>query len=217
VSRRALEVQAAGRDLTLADLADWAPAAGPWEVEVGFGKGRFLLARAAASPTRRFLGIEVAAEYYRRVARAACRLGLENLVLVRGEALFLFAAVLPRGFAETVHVYFPDPWPKSRHHKRRLFDPESVDLVVGLLRPGGRLCFATDHLGYGEEVAELLGSFPGLRVERLAAWPEGARTHYEAKYVVEGRPILRLTATLVAAPAALHPRGAAAVLVGARC
>ena len=217
--RRPVEASAGGRELRLDEVdrpLELVPGRGAWEVELGFGKGRFLLARAGAAPERRFLGVEVACEYYRRVVRAARRRGLQNLLLLRGEALFLLAAVLPRGFAATLHVYFPDPWPKSRHHKRRLFDPESVDLVVGLLRPGGRLCFATDHLEYGAEVAQLLVSFPGLAVERLdGPWPEGARTSYEAKYLAEGRPILRLEATVLRPPS-LHPLGEQAVTVGRR-
>jgi tRNA (guanine-N7-)-methyltransferase len=210
------------RDLSLADLrlplalGDLVAGEAPWEVELGVGKGRFLLARAAAAPERRFLGVEVASEYFQLVRRRARRRGLGNLVAVRGEALFLLAAVLPVAFAEVVHVYFPDPWPKSRHQKRRLFDPQSVDLVVGLLRPGGRLCFATDHLPYGEEVARLLAGYPGLRLTRRDAWPEGARTHYEAKYVAAGRPIVRLEAERAAAAAPLHPEGERAVLVAAR-
>jgi tRNA (guanine-N7-)-methyltransferase len=190
------------------------PGSGPWEVELGFGKGRYLLARAAAEPGRRFLGVEVAREYFALAARRVARRGLDNVVLLHGEALYLLAAALPRRFAERVHVYFPDPWPKSRHQKRRLFSPATVDLVLGLLAPGGRLWFATDYLDYGEEVAALLASFPGARVARLAAgWPEGPRTNYEAKYVGSGRPILRLEATLDRPPG-LHPAGAAGVLAG---
>jgi tRNA (guanine-N7-)-methyltransferase len=136
-------------------------------------------------------------------------------VAVKGDALYLLAAVLPRRFVSDLHVYFPDPWPKTRHQKRRLFDRETVDLVLGALVPGGRLWFATDFLEYGERVAELLAGYPGLAVERLPGpWPEGARTNYEAKYGEEGRPILRLAAVLEEAPdpPALHPEGAAAVL-----
>lgn len=184
---------------------------GPWEVELGFGKGRFLLAQARQSPERRFLGVELASRYYRLARRRARHQALDNLLLVRGEALFLLAAVLPRAFAATLHVYFPDPWPKSRHTKRRLFDPETVDLVLGILRPGGELYFATDFLDYGERVAEILRGFPGLTVEtRADPWPEGPRTNYEAKYVREGRPILRLCGRLAAAAGelCLHPQGA---------
>lgn len=185
-----------------------------WEVEIGFGKGRYLLRRAEAEPERRFLGIEIAGEYFRLVARRLARRGLANLVLLEGEAQYLAAARLPRGFAEAVHVYFPDPWPKSRHQRRRLFSPESVDLVLGLLRPGGRLFFATDFLDYGVEVRDLLASHPATVVRVLdGPWPEGARTNYEAKYIVEGRPILRLEVELAGEPSP-HPRGLRELEVG---
>jgi len=198
-------------------LDDLVPGEGPWEVEIGFGKGRYLLAQAGARPERRFLGIEVAAKYFRLTSRRAARRGLRNLLLVHGEALYLLAAVLPAGFADLLHVYFPDPWPKSRHHKRRLFDPESLDLVLGPLVGGGKLCFATDFLDYGAEVEGLLASDPGLRVEtRGEPWPDGARTNYEGKYLAEGRPILRLEAWLETAPAALYPGGRDGVAVGPR-
>lgn len=196
------------------DLARALPGQGPWEVEIGFGKGRFLLRRAAEEPGRRFLGIELASEYFRLVARRLQRRGLGNVLLLEGEAQYLLGAVLPRGFAERVHVYFPDPWPKTRHQRRRLFSPSSLDLVLGLLAPGGRLDFATDFVSYGEEVRRLLESFPGVRVASPgAAWPEGPRTNYEAKYVSEGRSILRLTVRLEAAPNP-HPEGLRGLVAG---
>jgi tRNA (guanine-N7-)-methyltransferase len=198
------------------ELDELVPGAGPWEVELGFGKGRYLLRRCLEDPDRRFLGVEVAGAYHRLFVERARRRGAANWLALRGEALYLLAAILPARFAAAVHVYFPDPWPKGRHHRRRLFDPATVDLVLGLLAPGGSLCFATDHLEYGERVAEILAGYPGLAVRRLAAWPEGPRTNYEAKYETEGRPILRLEATpapAVAGTPPLHPAGAAAVLV----
>lgn len=169
-----------------------APEAGSWEVEIGFGKGRYLLGRAEADRASRFLGIEVAGEYYRLVRRRMIRRRLGNLLLVRGEALYLLSAVLPRGFASAVHVYFPDPWPKARHRARRLFDPETVDLVLGLLRPTGTLYFATDFLEYGDLVAEILEGHPSVAVQwREGPWQGEPRTNYEAKYIREGRPIRR--------------------------
>ncbi len=200
-------------------LAELLPGGGPWEVEIGFGKGRYLLRRAAEDPGRRFLGVEIAGAYRRLFVERARRRGLANWLALEGEALYLLAAVLPAGFAAAVHVYFPDPWPKERHHRRRLFDASTVDLVLGLLAPGGRLWFATDHLGYGERVAEILEGYPGLALRRHEAWPEGPRTNYEAKYAAEGRPILRLEAIPAVSSAGaagtppLHPAGAAAVLV----
>jgi tRNA (guanine-N7-)-methyltransferase len=199
-------------------LDELVPGGGPWEVELGFGKGRYLLRRAQEDPARRFLGVEMAGKYFRLLVGRARRRGVRNLLALRGEALYLAAAVLPAGFATALHVYFPDPWPKSRHHKRRLFDAESVDLVLGLLAPGGRLFFATDFLDYGSEVESVLAGHPQVRLRRHdGPWPDGARTNYEAKYEREGRPILRLEATLLAGPApgpavALHPAAAAAVV-----
>jgi tRNA (guanine-N7-)-methyltransferase len=214
-------VSAAAGDYGLAQLcaplriADLAPGGQAWEVEIGFGKGRYLLRRCQEHPERRFLGIEQVAEYHRLFVSRARRRGVRNWLALRGEALYLLSAVLPRGFAAAVHVYFPDPWPKARHHKRRLFDPETVDLVIGLLAPSGRLWFATDFLDYGELVLELLASYPGLAVTRREGpWDEGPRTNYEAKYMALGRPILRLEASQEA-PVALHPRGHRAVLAAA--
>lgn len=200
-----------------ADLDRLVPGPGPWELEIGFGKGRFLLRRAEESPGTRFLGIEIAGQYFGILVERARRRRLGNLLAVRGEALYLLSAVLPRGFARAVHVYHPDPWPKLRHHKRRLFDPETLDLVIGALVPGGTLYFETDHLDYGELVVEILERHPAVSVERVeGGWPDGPRTNYEAKYVDAGRPILRLAVTAGADPAALHPDGVAGVVSAVR-
>jgi tRNA (guanine-N7-)-methyltransferase len=211
MSEPILQASAAGiepfrGDGSVAALDRLLGAGGTWELEIGFGKGRFLLASAAAHPERRYLGIEVAGEYFRLAAGRLARRRLHNLVLLRGDALAILAARLPRGFAAVVHVYFPDPWPKKRHLKRRLFSPSSIDLLLAALAPGGRLDFATDYLDYGRDVEALLGRHPGVRVERLAdGWPEGPRTNYEAKYVSEGRPILRLSAMSALGAVTLHP------------
>lgn len=197
------------------DLGDLLPGEGSWEVEIGFGKGRYLLSRAESHAQARFLGIEMAAPYYRLACRRRHRRGLRNLALLRGEALFVMSAILPSGFASSVHVYFPDPWPKARHQKRRLFDRETVDLVLGLLRPGGELFFATDHLDYGNVVRDLLESHPAAAVtECPGLWPEGARTNYESKYEREQRSILRLQVVRKGAekPSPLHPAGRSGVL-----
>lgn len=215
----------AGGEYTLAELpqpltlGSLMPGRGPWEVEIGSGKGRYLLGRAAAEPDVRFLGIEVAEKYFRLLVARTRRRGLSNLLAVRGEAQTVLSAVLPSSFARAVHVYFPDPWPKARHERRRLFDAESVDLVLSLLEPGGTLCFATDFLAYGEAVAALLEGHPKTSVRRLpAGWEDGPRTNYEAKYLAGGRPILRLEATWVGGEGeeALHPLGREQVLAGYR-
>jgi tRNA (guanine-N7-)-methyltransferase len=187
-------------------LTDWVQGDGPWEVELGFGKGRYLLQRAESERDGRFLGVEVVSKYYRMVRRRMHFRGVGNLVLLRGEALYLLATALPQAFAAAVHLYFPDPWPKSRHQKRRLFEADTVDLVIGLLAPGGRLFFATDFTEYGGRVGELLVGHPSLEVRRLESWPDGARTNYELKYEREGRAIVRLEA-ICRRSAELHPEG----------
>ena len=189
---------------------------GPWEVELGYGKGKYLLQQSASNPDRRYLGIEVVSKYQKLLSKRAARAGVTNLFNIRGEAHYVLSAILPQGFADRLHVYFPDPWPKARHHRRRLFDPETVDLVLGVLKPGGELCFATDFLDYGELVMELLDGHPALTVEPvLEPWPDGARTNYEAKYMEEGRPIIRCRARLSedVDPGMLHPGGAKGIKV----
>ena len=218
--RPPVRVSRAGREQRIRDLPrGWGldpkleeliEGSGPWELEIGFGKGRYLLRSAADHPERRFLGIEVVSKYYRLVKDRGRRHGLDNLAVIRGEALYLLSTQFPRAFADKLHIYFPDPWPKIKHRRRRLLDPETVDLVLGTLRPGGELDFATDFLEYGEKVWNLLDSHPDLELTRHdEPWPDGARTNYEAKFLREGRPILRLTARLdpKATPGTLHPRG----------
>ena len=192
-----LLVATAGGERTLAELAlpldlgELVPGEGEWEVEIGFGKGRYLLRRAAGEPGARFAGIEVAPSYYRMVVERARRRGLGNLLVIRGQAQAALAAVLPRGFASAVHVYFPDPWPKSRHERRRLFEPESVDLVLGLLRPGGTLWFATDFVAYGETVeASALGPPPRDRPSPLRRLARGAAHELRGQIPAGGAPDL---------------------------
>ncbi len=202
-------------ELTLPlELDRLVPGRSAWEVELGFGKGAYLLRRAGEeSESSGFLGIEIVSKYYRLARDRARRRGLRNLLLMRGEALYLISAVLPAGFARAVHVYHPDPWPKSRHAKRRLFDVDSIDLLIGLLGPGGRLFFATDHGAYGERVAEVLDSHSGLELVAVGQpWPDGPRTNYEAKFVAAGKPIVRLEAARRPAGALLHPDGVRGVV-----
>jgi len=218
---RQVTVSIGGREYRLPELTvpmaldGMLPGDAEWEIEIGFGKGRYLIRRAEAEPERRFLGIEMASSYYRLACRRMARRSVDNLILIRSEALFAISALLPAGFASAVHVYFPDPWPKVRHQKRRLFDPETVDLVLSLLRPGGQLFFATDCLDYGRLVREILESHPATRVTVLPGlWPDGPRTNYEVKYERAQRPILRLQVSWqpqTPSPV-LHPQGEAGVL-----
>lgn len=130
------------------------------ELEVGFGKGRFLLAAARQWPERDFIGCDYARKLVRKVRDRVAREGLTNVRLYKGEARHLLGELLPEGSIARVHVYFPDPWPKRRHAKHRFFAPPGPDLVARVLRPGGSLLFATDHEPYAREVAARLRADP---------------------------------------------------------
>ena len=165
----------------------------PLEVELGVGKGRFLLEWAAAHPQIGVVGVERARKYLEMAALRAARAGLANVRLVHTTAEdLLFRCLAPAGVA-AVHVYFPDPWPKKRHHKRRFFRPENVARLAEVLAPGGLLRVKTDHAGYAGLIAEVLAAEPRLVAVAVAEAFEGVpTTNFEVKYAREERPVYRL-------------------------
>ena len=134
----------------------------PRTVEIGFGTGDALVDLASSEPTRDFLGIEV---YPPGVGRllAACRdAGLDNVRVAMADALDVLERWLAPSSAEEVLVWFPDPWPKKRHHKRRLVQAGFASLVHRVLQPGGRLHLATDWEPYATHMLEVLDTHPGF-------------------------------------------------------
>ncbi|MEK6248563.1 MAG: tRNA (guanosine(46)-N7)-methyltransferase TrmB, partial [Planctomycetales bacterium] len=116
----------------------------PLEIEVGTGKGLFLSAAAAATPDRNFLGIEIAARYARFAAAKLAKRDLLNARVVHADARRLFIEYLPDDALAAVHVYFPDPWWKKRHRKRRVMNSELITEIARTLSSGSRLHFWTD-------------------------------------------------------------------------
>ncbi|HKQ98383.1 MAG TPA: tRNA (guanosine(46)-N7)-methyltransferase TrmB [Candidatus Polarisedimenticolia bacterium] len=169
----------------------------PVEMEIGVGKGRFLLDAATRHPETDFLGLEWSVKHLRIARDRAAARGLRNLRLHRGDARHVLASLVADGALERVHVFCPDPWPKKRHHKRRLFVPETTRHLERVLRPGGYLNVSTDYAEYFEAIVEVVGAVTGLaRAEdpRLPADGETAgRTNYEVKYLAAGRAIHRAT------------------------
>ncbi len=162
----------------------------PLEVELGVGKGRFLLDWAAAHPEIGLVGVERARKYLELAARRALRRGLANVRLVHTTAEDLLFRCLGPGSVRALHVYFPDPWPKTRHHKRRFFRPETVARLAEVLAPGGLLRVKTDHDGYAAVIAELLEASPGLaRVPTDETFAGVPLTNFEIKYGRDQRPI----------------------------
>ncbi len=167
-------------------------AALPLEVELGVGKGRFLLEWAAAHPGVGVIGVERARKYLELAAQRAARAGLGNVRLVHTTAEDLLFRCLAPGSAAAVHVYFPDPWPKKRHHKRRFFRAENVARLAEVLAPGGLLRVKTDHDAYARVIAEALAAEPRLAAVRAEdAFEAVPATNFEVKYAREERPVHR--------------------------
>ncbi len=141
----------------------------PLEIEVGCGKGRFLARRAKENPDCDFLGIERMLERVRLFADKCRRDGIANAKVLRLEALYTFHYLLPDHHARRVYVFFPDPWPKKKHHSHRLFGPLFLNALWKRLEIGGRLEFATDHAGYFETVLECFAA--DRRFERVEPMP----------------------------------------------
>jgi tRNA (guanine-N7-)-methyltransferase len=163
--RRALETLASRYGLDPAGPIDPVRTYGrpaPWVVEVGFGNGEALLALAEAEPGWDFLGIEVHPPGVGRLLAGLAGRGLENVRVVRADAVAVFEHQIPAASVDRVHLWFPDPWPKTRHHKRRLVQPGFVGLVVRALKPGGLFHLATDWEPYAEHMLAVLESEPAL-------------------------------------------------------
>jgi tRNA (guanine-N7-)-methyltransferase len=162
----------------------------PIEIELGFGKGRFLLDAAQRRPERNFVGVEVAAKYLRLTHDRARRRGLLNLRFVHGDAREFIEFFVPGESVRALHVYFPDPWPKARHHKRRLLEAEFFEEALRVLEPEGRLWIATDHDDYYEAIVEALEPSSDRFGLVEPAW-DGVTTNYEDKFVRLGSSIHR--------------------------
>ena len=120
----------------------------PLEVDLGCGRGRFLVARAAAHPERNFLGVDRLMLRLRKLDRRAFDAGLTNIRLIRGDTETVLRDQLSPQSIAVCYVFFPDPWPKRRHHGRRLVSPAFVDHMDRLLAPDGLIHMATDHADY---------------------------------------------------------------------
>jgi tRNA (guanine-N7-)-methyltransferase len=157
----------------------------PRVLEIGFGNGDTLVELAARSPERDFIGAEVHPPGVGHCLLAAEAAGLSNLRVVMHDAVELLRHGIAPGSLDEVLLLFPDPWPKKRHHKRRIVQPEFVALVASRLKPGGRFCLATDWEPYAAWMMEVIGASPdfmnvadgGGCVER----PERSATRFERR------------------------------------
>lgn len=174
---------------------DLFPTRAPLEIEIGSGKGRFLLQRAEAHRDRNFLGIDYRWRFLKEGVQRAEQRGLTNLQFFKAEASEVVPFLVLDASVEIFHIYFPDPWHKRKHHKRRLLTPDFFKLVQRRLKPGGLLEIATDNFDYMVrfrmalvEAGDTLWS--EVKESRNARILDPhVHTHYEAKYMRQGRDL----------------------------
>jgi tRNA (guanine-N7-)-methyltransferase len=130
--------------------------------EIGFGMGESTAAIAAAHPEIDVLGVEVHMPGVGSLLKQVAELGITNLRVIQHDAVEVARDMIPPGSLRGVHVFFPDPWPKKRHHKRRLLQPPFVSVLADRLQPGGYIHVATDWQDYAEQVLEVLRAEPLL-------------------------------------------------------
>jgi tRNA (guanine-N7-)-methyltransferase len=170
----------------------------PVELEIGMGKGTFLTDQAKARPQTNFIGIEWARWFWKyasdRLRRNACL----NARTMRAEATYFVRNFLADAALRTVHIYFPDPWPKARHNKRRLIQAPFVVQLSRVLIPNGELRIVTDHLDYFQQIETVLRAST-FKVQEyapstIAQEGEVVGTNFERKYRRQGRPFYTIQA-----------------------
>lgn len=179
---------AAARDV--GELAALFGRSAPVVLEIGFGMGEATAAMAEADPARDYLAVDVHTPGVAALLARVEERGLTNVRIVSDDALALVRGLPPECLA-AVHAFFPDPWPKARHHKRRLIQPAHVALLRSRLAPGGTLHCATDWSEYADAMLEALTGDPGLRNAHDGYAPRPAHrpvTGFERRAQLAGRP-----------------------------
>jgi len=168
---------------------------GPVHIEIGTGKGTFLLNQARTEPDGNFLGIEWARKYYRHAVDRIGRWGVTNVRIIRTDAAAFIADFVPDNSVDFLHIYFPDPWPKKRHHKRRFLCPANLEHLIRCLTMGGQIRIATDHADYFEQIRTVVAARSDI-LEEIDFLPtagaqtgEWVGTNFERKYLKDNRPI----------------------------
>jgi tRNA (guanine-N7-)-methyltransferase len=176
----------------LLDLEKLFGNANPVILEIGSGKGRFLLSTAMERPDVNLIGIEKSLHYHRFIRNRFLKRDLRNVRLINHDAFVVLQKMIPDASLAELHVYFPDPWPRKREKKRRIIRPDALAEFRRVLVDGGMGIFVTDHEEYFHSAAPLVeAEFP--RSERRVPGPDDPpRTNYEAKYREEGRPIFEI-------------------------
>ncbi|MCY4014457.1 MAG: tRNA (guanosine(46)-N7)-methyltransferase TrmB [Gammaproteobacteria bacterium] len=166
--------------------------AAPLAIEIGFGNGVALAHLALANPDWNCVGVDVYRPGFGALMLACQKDGIGNVRIVESEALTLLRRLAPAS-VRLVNVFFPDPWPKARHHKRRLVNADFGSAVAGCLESAGTLSLATDWEPYAEQMVEILAAVPTLHGGQTERPDSRPMTAFEAKGTAAGRAVVDLT------------------------
>jgi tRNA (guanine-N7-)-methyltransferase len=182
------------------DLSSIFGRVGPLEVDLGCGDGLFLTELALQNPERNFLGVEKLYGRVRTACKRIARLELSNARILRADIPHVVQQLLPAGSVDVFHLLFPDPWPKRRHHVRRVFTRGLLSYAATALAPGGLFRVATDDVPYFEEMKRVVSgvlTFQQIAEPTVAALPS---TTFEKRFVERGLKIHRLVLRKVSEP-----------------
>ncbi len=168
----------------------------PCELEIGSGKGLFLQSAATLQPDHFFIGIELAAKFANMAATRLAKHEFKNVAMLRGDAQRFLADVVPDNSLIAVHVYFPDPWWRNKHKKRRVLNEQALQDIQRVLASGGKLHFWTDVLDYYEHICSQLMDMTSLDgpmyvPQRTAQHSMDYTTHFERRARTHGQPVYR--------------------------
>ena len=173
---------------------------GPVHIEIGSGKGTFLVNQAKDNPGDNFFGIEWARKYYRYAVDRIGRWDLKNVRIIRTDAAVFIAKFIDDNSVDCFHIYFPDPWPKKRHHKRRFLCPVNLEQLIRCLKIQGQLRIATDHAEYFKQIQNVIAQASD-KLEEIDFLPtagaetgEWVGTNFERKYIRDNKSIYTLAA-----------------------
>lgn len=167
------------------------PQAQPLEVELGCGDASFLVNYAQQNPQKNFIGVERLLGRIQKLDRKGRRAGLANLRGVRIESAYFLQYLLPPHATTALHIYFPDPWPKKKHHRLRLINENFPALARAALAPGGTVFLRTDHAEYFQQMTEVFGVAKEFQSVETPAELAGILTDFERGFNAEGIPTLR--------------------------